>query len=223
MNLCKQSWLILAAVLITAPAWAQGHPGRHYDPKAVVTVQGQVEKVETFSKPGRGGMETQPGRQLQLIYLKTDKGTVTVHLGPEKFLEQQQFTPKAGDSMTVTGAKMTTGQGEVIVAAEVKADGKSVTLRDAQGVPVWRGQGRGGRPLYDPKDGGDRAGAGGKSGDYFPPGSSVRRGLPARRRDPDRASKNGPGHPGGPPGAGEIFGAAAAYAQGWRHPVGDRL
>ena len=149
MKLFKQSLLVLAGLMMTVPAWAQQHPGRHYDPKTVVTVQGQVEKVETMSRPNRrAGMENKPGRQAQVVYLKTDQGTMMVHLGPVKFLEQQQFAPKVGDTMSVTGSKMTTGKGEVIQAAEVKSGGKTLTLRDAQGIPVWRGKGMGGRQRF---------------------------------------------------------------------------
>ena len=149
MKLLKQSLLLLAGLLVAVPAWAQRGPDRLYDPKNVLTVQGQVEKVETMSRPGRrSGGEGQPGRQTQVVYLKTDQGTMAVHLGPVKFLEQQQFTPKVGDTMSVTGSKLTTGKGEVLLAAEVKSGGKTLTLRDAQGIPVWRGKGLGGRQRF---------------------------------------------------------------------------
>jgi lysyl-tRNA synthetase class II len=131
--------------MVALPAWAQRGPGRFYDPHKVITVQGKVEKVETLSRPGRMAGDDRPGQQAQMVSLKTDQGTMQVHLGPVKFLEQQQFTPKVGDSLTVTGSKLTTGKGEVILAAEVKSGSKSLTLRDAQGMPVWRGQGLGGR------------------------------------------------------------------------------
>ena len=126
----------LAGLMLALPAGAQS--GRLYDPKNVVTIQGQVEKVETKSRPGRRGGEEKPGRQAQIAYLKTDQGTVLVHLGPARFLEEQQFAPKVGDTMSVTGSKLTTGRGEVILAAEVKSGGRTLTLRDAQGIPVWR-------------------------------------------------------------------------------------
>ena len=35
-----------------------------------------------------------------------------------------------------------------MLASEVKAGGKTVTLRDAQGKPVWRGKGPGGRQKF---------------------------------------------------------------------------
>jgi hypothetical protein len=141
MKWIKTALLVLTGLLLSVPAWAQRGPGRFYDPKCVVTVQGQVEKVETMSRQGRQGGEGKPGRQVQVVHLKTDQGTVLVHLGPSKFLEQQQFAPKTGDTMSVTGSKMTTGKGDVILAAEVKSGDKTLTLRDAQGVPVWRSKG----------------------------------------------------------------------------------
>jgi hypothetical protein len=146
MKYLKHSLLLLTTLMLAVPAWAQRGPGRFYDPKNVVTIQGQVEKVEAMSRQSRrAGGECQPARQVQVVYLKTDQGTMPVHLGPSQFLEQQQLTPKVGDTMTVTGSKLTTGKGEVILAAEVKSGGKTITLRDSQGVPVWRGKGMGGR------------------------------------------------------------------------------
>jgi len=141
MKYIKPSLLLLAGLILAVPAWAQRGPGRHYDPQKVVTIQGQVEKVETISRQGRrAGGEY----QMQVVYLKTDQGTMPVHLGPSQFLEQQQLAPKVGDTMTVTGSKLTTGKGDLILAAEVKSGGKTITLRDAQGVPVWRGKDKGG-------------------------------------------------------------------------------
>ena len=126
----------LAGLMLALPAGAQ--PGRMYEPKNLVTIQGQVEKVETKSRPGRLGGEGRPDRQAQIASLKTDQGTVLVHLGPARFLEEQQFALKVGDTMSVTGTKLTTGRGEVILASEVKSGGRTLTLRDAQGIPVWR-------------------------------------------------------------------------------------
>ena len=148
MKWIKYLLLVLTALMLSIPAWAQRGPGRFYDPKNVITVQGQVEKVETMSRPNHRGGEGQPGQQTQVVYLKTDQGTMLVHLGPAKFLEQQQLAPKVGDTMSVTGSKLTTGKGDVLMAAEVKSGNQTVTLRDAQGVPVWRGQGKGSRQRF---------------------------------------------------------------------------
>lgn len=148
MKLMKTALLVGATLMLAVPVSAQRGLGQLYDPKSVVTVQGQVEKMETVSRPGRRGGEGKPGLQSQLVYLKTAQGPVLVHLGPTKFLEQQQLTPKVGDTLSVTGSKVVTGKGEVILAAEVKSGPKTIALRDTQGVPVWRGQGKGGRQRF---------------------------------------------------------------------------
>lgn len=134
---------MLVGLMMAAPAGAQ--PGRMYDPKKVVTVEGQVEKVETMSRAGRRGGDAASGRQTRIVHLKTAQGTVLVHLGPVSFLEQQQFNPQVGATLSVTGSKLTTGKGDVILAAQVKTGGKTITLRDAQGNPLWPGKGRGSR------------------------------------------------------------------------------
>ncbi|MGQ9920900.1 MAG: hypothetical protein ACUVRZ_06175 [Desulfobacca sp.] len=123
---------LLAMLLLTTAVWAQ--PEQLYDPKTVVTIQGQVESLESTAAQGRRGAS-------QLLRLKTAEGTVLVHLGPADALAQQNFAPKKGDNLTITGSKLTTGQGPIILAAEVKAGDKTITLRDAQGRPTWQGQG----------------------------------------------------------------------------------
>ena len=95
MKWMKQALLLLAGLMLALPAWAQ-RPGRHYDPKNVVTVQGQVEKVEPMSRPGRRGGEGKPGQQTQVVHLKTDQGIMLVHLGPAKFLEEATVCPQGG-------------------------------------------------------------------------------------------------------------------------------
>jgi hypothetical protein len=147
MKLIKCSMLILVGLMLAVPAWAMRQPGKFYDPTKVVTVQGQVEKVETVSKQSRTGGD-KPVRQSQVVHLKTDQGTIPVHLGPTKFLEKQQFAPKEGDTMSVTGSKITTGKGDIILAAEVKSGDKSLTLRNSMGIPVWVGQGKAGKQRF---------------------------------------------------------------------------
>lgn len=136
--------LSVVAILFLASA-VGAQPGQMYEPKTVVTVQGQVERLESAATQGRRG----PGQQLRL---KTATETVLVHLGPAEALAQYNFAPKPGDTLTVTGSKITTGQGPVILAAEVKAGDRTITLRDSQGRPTWQGQGpRGKQRFYSPQ------------------------------------------------------------------------
>ena len=127
---------LMLTVLILAPdSYAQLK--KFYDPQKVVTVQGQIEKLETITRQGRQATNS---RKTQIAHLKTDQGSVVVHLGPAEFLAQQQFRPKTGDVLEVTGGKVNTRKGEVVLANTVKSGSKTFQLRDANGVPVWSGQ-----------------------------------------------------------------------------------
>ena len=74
--------------------------------------------------------------------VKTDQGKITVHLGPAWYINQHQIVLKPGDAVEATGSKMEMGGGTMMVAKEVKVGGKTFQLRDDQGMPLWRGQGR---------------------------------------------------------------------------------
>jgi hypothetical protein len=74
--------------------------------------------------------------------IKTDQGTVTVHLGPTTYINQQQIALNPGDVVEVTGSQVQMGGKTLMLAKEVKVGGKTFQLRDDQGMPLWRGQGR---------------------------------------------------------------------------------
>jgi hypothetical protein len=139
MKKFPKSWLIFP-LLVTVLAWAppvRAQLKKLYDPQKVVTIQGQIEKLETITRQGR---QANNGRKTQIAYLKTDQGTRVVHLGPAEFLARQQFFPKTGDLVGVTGGRLNTRQGEVILANTVTSGAKTFQLRDARGIPVWSGQ-----------------------------------------------------------------------------------
>jgi hypothetical protein len=139
---------IVISLALVGPGLAQpvpggggrGMDGRLYNPQTVTTIKGQVEKLETLPSMGRGG-----GRGLQFrgVVLKTDQESLLVHLGPSWFLDEQKFAVKAGDTLEATGSKVTLNNQPALIAREVKVNGQTLTLRDAQGFPVWRGLGRG--------------------------------------------------------------------------------
>jgi hypothetical protein len=110
--------------------------GRMYNPDTETTVKGTVEEVKQV--PGRRGASD--GTHL---ILKTDKETLEVHLGPTAFLESQKFTFVKGDQIEVIGSKVKVGGADALLAREVKKGDKTLTLRNAQGVPAWSGGRRG--------------------------------------------------------------------------------
>lgn len=113
-------------------AGPQGGP--RYDPKTEVTVKGTVEDVREVPSPrgGRAGMHVQ---------LRTESGSVDARLGPAEYWKKHGFELVKGDSIEITGSKSRAGDAEILIAREVKKGDKTVTLRDASGVPAWsRGQ-----------------------------------------------------------------------------------
>lgn len=136
----KTVWLFVVAMLLLVTAIlasAQGGaPGtRNYDPKTETTVSGTVQQVQQH--PGqRGGTGTD-------LVIQTQHGAVNVYLGPTAFLSQQGFAFAKGDTLEVTGSKVTRNGQEGIIAREVKQSGETLVLRDANGKPVWSGPPKG--------------------------------------------------------------------------------
>lgn len=113
--------------------WGAGAPyGRHFDPKTVETLEGEVLKVETVS-PSRG---MSPGIH---VILKTAKEEVSVHLGPQWYLERQEFSVEPKERLTVTGSRVVLEGKPAVIASELRKGDLTLALRDAQGYPAWSG------------------------------------------------------------------------------------
>lgn len=113
--------------------------GGMYNPKTVETVSGEVTSVEQVH--GKGGGRRSGGHGVHLI-LKTDKGEISVHLGPSWYLDKQALKIAAGDRIEVRGSRIAFEGEPAIIAAAVKKGDQSLRLRDDSGLPVWQGQGR---------------------------------------------------------------------------------
>jgi hypothetical protein len=122
------------AALTAASAFAQGPRSRAriYDPATEATIKGTVEQI---TQPSRGQMS---GTHL---FVKTENATVEVALGPSSFVSSKGFSFAKGDAVEVTGSKVTVSGKEYVIAREVTKDGKTLTLRDKNGVPEWAGRG----------------------------------------------------------------------------------
>jgi hypothetical protein len=117
--------------------WGPGGAyGRMYDPKTVETVSGEVVKVDRIT-PMRG-----MSAGVHLV-VKTDKGDVSVHLGPQWYLENQDVKIEPKDKVEVTGSRVTVQGKPALIAAEVKKGGEVLKLRDDAGIPMWAGWRRG--------------------------------------------------------------------------------
>jgi sporulation protein YlmC with PRC-barrel domain len=112
--------------------WGVDTPyGRLYDPAREQTISGQVVSIETSTPmPGMA-----PGMQM---LVQTDDGKNTrVQVGPVWYLERQDLDLKENTHVQVTGAQAEIDGQPVLMAREVQFDGQVLTLRDAQGMPMW--------------------------------------------------------------------------------------
>jgi hypothetical protein len=103
-----------------------------YDLKTVETVSGEVISVDRIT-PMKG---MSSGVHLML---KTDKETLSVHLGPVWYLENQDIKIEAKDKIEVKGSKITFEGKPAIIAAEVRKGDDVLKLRDEAGFPSWSG------------------------------------------------------------------------------------
>lgn len=103
--------------------------GAMYDPAKAETLSGEVVSLEKIGRMGRGVG----------FLLNTGKETLTIHLGPEWYIEQQNPKISAGDSVEVKGVRTVRWGKDVFVAAEIKKGGEILRLRDENGFPVWAG------------------------------------------------------------------------------------
>lgn len=113
--------------------WGPGTPyNRMYDPAKVETVSGNVEAV-TQVVPIKG-MDSAVA-----VTVKTDKETISVHLGPEWYIGRLDTKIEKGDTIEVKGTRTTFFGKPAIIAGEVKKGDNVLVLRDASGIPVWSG------------------------------------------------------------------------------------
>jgi hypothetical protein len=102
----------------------------------VTTIQGRVVEVERLARGRHEG-----------IHLTVAMGaeTIAVRLGPAFYVDAQPVQLAKGDTVEVKGARTAVQGEQVILAQEVRRGSDVLALRDADGVPLWRGQGMGRR------------------------------------------------------------------------------
>lgn len=121
-----------AATMRGGGGWTSGPYTRLYDPNTVGTVDGEIVAVDHVA-PMRGMS------QGVHVVVKNPKGTTDVHLGPAWYLDHQDTQLAVGDRVQVRGSKVTVDGKPAVIAAEVKKGNQMLELRDAQGLPMWRG------------------------------------------------------------------------------------
>jgi hypothetical protein len=97
----------------------------------VVQLRGEVVDVyQTSSKRGlRSGV---------YVLLQTNEGTLEVSLGPNWYLEEQQFSLEPDDWILVEGTRTRKGGTSSLMAHRVTRGEQVLMLRDENGMPLWR-------------------------------------------------------------------------------------
>jgi hypothetical protein len=113
--------------------WGPGTQyGRLYNPQTMETIGGDVSRLDTIT-PIKG-----MSSGIHLL-LKTDKETVSVHLGPAWYIQRQDMKIVPGDKVEIKGSRITFQGKPAIIAAEVNKGNEILKLRDENGFPVWSG------------------------------------------------------------------------------------
>jgi hypothetical protein len=115
----------------TSQRRADGMPGNLFNPKSVETVRGEVVSIEAIA--AARGMP--PGVKL---VLRAEGGmAIPVFLGPQWYLENEDFELEPSDWISVKGFRTVFQAEPALVAAVVFKKDRVLRLRDDHGVPVW--------------------------------------------------------------------------------------
>jgi hypothetical protein len=99
--------------------------GACIDPASITTITGAIDKVVMGA-----------GIEMPYIIVKTSTELVTVKIGPERILLENDFEINAGEQVTVEMARCTV-RDELVALSITNAAGVKIVLRTADGTPAW--------------------------------------------------------------------------------------
>ena len=134
-------WVLLFALLPIIGIAQRGTGGwcsnnnysRLFNPATIVEVKGTIVSVEKII-PEKG-----MSNGIHLVLKTEAKENMTVHLGPEWYLNNQDIQFAAGDVIKVKGSKVTYENNAAIIAMTVWKGDSHLDLRNDKGYPKWNG------------------------------------------------------------------------------------
>ena len=121
--------VVLIVLLTAVTSWKEPDSLR-YSASNEITATGTVQEVQEFYCPVTEDRGTH-------LVLKTDRGTMLVHVALSRFLREQNFAIRTGERLQVTGAKIRYQGREGMIAREIVRRDEVLTLRDTSGKPRW--------------------------------------------------------------------------------------
>jgi len=114
---------------------------RLFNASTIEELNGSVVSIEKITP--EQGMST----GIHLLVKTKKNETISVHLGPAWYLDNQDILFVTGDVIKVKGSRITYQNAPAIIAMTVDKGGQVLMLRDKKGNPNWNGwrQGKGGR------------------------------------------------------------------------------
>jgi hypothetical protein len=106
---------------------------RLYDTENVVTLDGKIESI----KKAQSGYGRFPGT---ILVVTQAEQNAQVYLAPDWFLNQENIDFETGQEITVTGSKVVYQKEDFVISREIKINNQTITLRNANGIPVWAGK-----------------------------------------------------------------------------------
>lgn len=120
--------------------WGMDSPHvKLYNPQTVETIGGEVISEEQLVP--MNGMSY--GVHLMV---KTENETISVHLGPGWYVENQDVKIDPNNRIEIKGSRITFKGKPAIIAAEVRIGDDILKLRDDSGFPLWVGMRRRSQP-----------------------------------------------------------------------------
>jgi hypothetical protein len=119
---------VLVVVLILGNGGKQRAP--RYNAATEVEVEGVVQEVQQSWCPINGDEGTH-------LILKTDAGTLQVHVAPRRFLQGNGVSFSKGDQIGVVGSTVTYEGHDAMIARKIARGDQTFALRQPDGTPLW--------------------------------------------------------------------------------------
>lgn len=119
-----------AITLVSQEKSSPTHANYTYAPTSEQTMRGWVVETRDFQCPVTGTVGSH-------ITVKSETGSIEVHLAPASFMKQYEINIRKGDNVTVVGSRiMFEGKG-ALIAKSVAIGNETYNFRDQSGRPLW--------------------------------------------------------------------------------------